>query len=357
MNIDQAQNTSPIEAVITYRRQTFVEETLAWAEDLENKEPEDTLYIVHTGTNNLKRGMTADMLIETLKLITEKLDKNNHQYLVSQLPPAETSSHLLRQTTKYNIILENTVPEERLLKIADSDLIDENDKLHLSKMGAAKQTQEYYKQLIKLEIIEADEDDLVKEVTLEHTVSPREAAIIIGKQGGRVRALKDKHGVNIDRTNTEDRTIFKITGFPQNASGALNEIKTILENTEIDLTRPARYEVTTRYSQQLCRNYERNGECRFGNDCSFRHGQRDHRVRQERDRSPIRRPHEESYNHRSDSRQERRYEDRYNRQERRYNRYDERTDERPSNHREAEKNETNEDMIRRIFRQEFAKKN
>ena len=101
---------------VVYVEKTSIEDTLLWAEELENQEPENEIILIHQGTRNLANKGTSMMITPQIQEICQKLNKNGHNYFIAQLPPTKLSDHVYRETIKLNAKLEEIVPQDKLTK-------------------------------------------------------------------------------------------------------------------------------------------------------------------------------------------------------------------------------------------------
>ena len=177
--------------------------------------------------------------------------------------------------------------------------MDPKDPIHYSKWGACTQAAHLLTQILNQKV---SPDKLAENILdkkpnyqkvatrMSHKCTSREAAVVIGRGGQRIRAMKEKHDVQIETENVGQNTIFQIRGDDNNCMKALMEIRQIIANTVIRgdgiVRQPrSRNPAPTR----PCRNYA-TGHCRWGNNCRYLHdiSQEPESRDSSRDRSPLR---------------------------------------------------------------------
>ena len=272
-----------------------IEEAISWANTTATSP--NTLHLTMVGTNNIKRGETANQCATKHAELTETLDNNGLNYKIIQLPPSYRNSgrdtHFCsRETIKLNITLaqrHNTISMEEIE--TDRNLIA-HDGIHLTDgacmMISTTITKEcltttakdrdvrYDEESIRITVQDSrnrtpsptrpqdNKDRKPNETTTEIiTTDKSTAARIIGKKGATIINIKETTGAEINRIENLDETSFIVKGSNKSVTQAMKLIETITRNVN-SIPPP------TEKRNTICRFYT-NGSCKFGNRCIFLH--------------------------------------------------------------------------------------
>ncbi len=242
--------------------------------------------IVHTGTNDIKRGVKANEAMDKLQKVTNNLEAKGINFLVAQVPPvyygSDTNDIRRKRVSAYNTLIADHYGDKAILTTeleSDPQNIGQ-DKLHLSKQGSKTNAQLIHEKVEKLlkphaskenENIKDKKPGIENQTTITIRTDKQKAARVIGKEGQRVRAIKKTHGVDIDTDHliTGER-MFVIHGEKSQVTAAKDEIEEIIRQTE-QTDDERKWHKVERRTNTTCRNYAKTGRCDWGNRCMFIH--------------------------------------------------------------------------------------
>ena len=277
--------------------------TLEQAEELtttiQDKDFNNTTTYLLVGTNNIKKGESAKDCAAKHKAITEKIKNITQDLVIIQLPPIYCRDYRKQREMDREIIRMNTILEERHQNIISTQFMEQNrnliqqDGLHLTNQAAidiataimqsahptgtsptqTPRTITTQQEEMKITIHQNQQQDQQEEEIEVIETSYRGAAIVIGAKGNRVRLLKAKYNVEIDREKLEGgEYALIIRGKTEDTKRARLEINNIIK--EETQRRPQE-----RTHQTNPNNFTYNTTCRFfkmgmcnrGNQCKYLH--------------------------------------------------------------------------------------
>ncbi len=215
------------------------------------------------------------------------MDEEEIPYKVTQLPPNNLATDIQHETIYYNRqILKNygdrTIKTNNLYE--RPNMID-SDRFHLNTNGLeemAKAVGAAIKKGMKQDPKETKNQDKSKPykqqptsnittqtIQLNHEIAGR----VIGKEGIKVRKLRDDHSVAIGiKKDDKGGAQLTITGPKFNVAKAAEEVENTMETAKQNAERDARRELSRedRRKTQVCWNYKR-GQCTFGTRCWYAH--------------------------------------------------------------------------------------
>ncbi len=246
---------------------------LRWSENLEET-PKETAIIIHIGSNDLKRGDTADEITDRIQQVTDKLDKEERQYMVCQLPPIywEEDSEIARRQAAVNATIKERYKTKAIITTElDGDRSNiADDGLHLTDLASKNAAKIIAGSVNSSDLLEKKpeqpQEERQKQKTDSFTTNQTIAAIIIGNQGYRVNKMKTKHNVKIETEYKGQERVFVIHGKAEDVAAAKNEMDQISKETNIirdPPTRPPKRNI-------VCRYYKR-GQCKWDKNCIYLH--------------------------------------------------------------------------------------
>ncbi len=235
------------------------------------------LVLIHTGSNDIRRNMSAENAMRQLKTATEELEKKHIEYLVAQPPPLYTTPmSCQRQMISYQTLISDKYGERTIVtdEMYEQPNYIQSDDLHLSTMGREKAAQLIHDQVTQKTGGEKKTPQTPEanpnRVTITIKTDKTKAAKVIGKEGQRIKAIKAKNGVNIDTEYLENGSrLFILQGDKENTNKARQEIEKIIQETTREDENKFQ-EKQRRRSNMICRNYTR-GKCEWGPRCKFIH--------------------------------------------------------------------------------------
>ena len=266
--------------------------------------------IIMLGTNDMRGSMgrketSGNRVYEKLIETANKIKNLGPQVAITQIPPMTQPDHDI-QVAVLNTRLESSnnpgihiithnirkTPKEKTL---------ERDGFHLSNLGGqiiAKAINENAQQITT----KNEPQPQAEEIRIHKIETTQEKAkFVIGKQGNRIRTLKEKFNVNINtennRVGNQSTCTITIKGSGANTNDAADEIHQIIDNAQHTLRKALEEKEERDKDKEVCRFYLR-GECDFGLRCRNAHPADTQQER--RGRTPKR--HRSPSSHRTTSR-------------------------------------------------------
>ena len=272
-----------------------IEEATAWAKT--TKTTPDTLHIIMVGTNNIKRGETANQCITKYEELTKTLERRNIQYRIMQIPPSyrnfgRDTNFCSRETIKMNIKLAQQHKTISMEEIETDRSLIAHDGIHLTD-GACMilsniitqehimpppnkdREIEYEDESLRITVQDTNNEtpspprpstsrEEPTEITTEIiTANKQAAARVIGRKGATIISIKETTGVEINRIECSEETSFIVKGNTKNVRQAIQLMESIIKSSTTDPTPQEK-------RNKICRYYAA-GYCRFGNRCIFLH--------------------------------------------------------------------------------------
>ena len=257
----------------------------------------DTLHIIMVGTNNIKRGETANQCITKYGDLTKTLERRNFQYRIMQIPPSyrnfgRDTNFCSRETIKMNIKLAQQHKTISMKEIETDRSLIAHDGIHLTD-GACMiisniitqefimppsdkdREIEYEDESLKITVQDTNNEttspprpstsrEESTEITTEIITANRQAASrVIGRKGATIISIKETTGVEINRIECSEETSFIVKGNIKSVRKAMQLMESIIKSSTTDPTPQEK-------RNKICRYYAA-GYCRFGNSCIFLH--------------------------------------------------------------------------------------
>ena len=304
---------SRLNTYVVHRQEAMtISDAKRWAEGTSHKEIAGTTCILHTATNDIRRGKKAREIHSNLRNTVNTLQEKGAICWITQMPPMYTSNEEAREVSKYNGMLEESM-EGKLIPStpveSDRELIG-GDGYHLSKTGTAAMAVEVAKKIYGPQsAVDSAKGDkkggpvdskgkppvtVTKTITQDvkdHTeiinTYAAYAGKVIGQGGSTIKRMKSKYEVQINtKVDGEDKRQFEIIGKKANAIEAKREISRILseanrkDHRAVEKPEHAETKAVEETNQPkhniVCRFYMTN-QCKRGNKCEFLHT-REHPV-------------------------------------------------------------------------------
>ena len=272
-----------------------LENAIELAENMDTQD-KDSIHLIMVGTNNIKRGETAQQCATKHLRMTNILDRNNIQYNILQIPPSyrnigRDTNFCNRETIKFNYKLvekHDTISMEPLE--TDRSMIA-HDGIHLTDNACiilgpeiiekCRNINKYpERQATKTEtsvIVTVNNDPAEHQDPTPRTTQPTDtvseifntdkirAGRIIGKKATNILNIKNSTQVEIARIETNLETSFIIKG-QENAVKQAKQLMEKIAKDPIDNDRHSHQEKRN----TICR-YHKMGRCLRGDRCMYLH--------------------------------------------------------------------------------------
>ena len=239
--------------------------------------------IIMLGTNDIRGSMgrketSGNRVYEKLIETANKIKNLGPQVAITQIPPMTQPDHDI-QAAVLNTRLESSnnpgihIITHNIRKNPKEKTL-ERDGFHLSNLGGqiiAHVINENAQQIITTNEPQPQTED-IRIHKIETT--QEKAKFVIGKQGNRIRTLKEKYNVNINTENNrignQSTCTITIKGSGANTNDAADEIHQIIDNAQHTLRKALEEKEERDKDKEVCRFYLR-GECDFGLRCRNAH--------------------------------------------------------------------------------------